>query len=111
MAGGKFVRGAALCRSRGLYADQSQLAVDDLIHNFGQVVLKLPLWEMRPNLRKIGDVTNVVTDTVGRIVVILKLKPHVRQQVDGFQNGDAVLPSTAEVVDLTATRVGEELRE
>ncbi len=90
---------------------QVQLAVNDLTYDFRQVVLKIPVREVGANLREVRNVTNVVADPVRGIVVILQRKAHVSEQINCFQNREAVLSSAAQVINLAKSRMMVELQE
>src|SRR2546426_6781613 len=63
---------------------------------------------MCPDFGQIGNITDMVTDPILIIVGVVQLESHVLQYLDRFEDGDAVLPASPEVIDLpTARRTAE----
>src|ERR1051326_9037459 len=81
-----------------------------LLDHCRQVVLQFPGGEMRLEFGHIGDITDVVTDARVLLVSVLHREAHIRQQGHRFEDGEAILPATTEVIDLTTARGAEEVQ-
>src|SRR6266849_6392860 len=75
------------------------------MNDFGQIVLDMPVGKMRADLAQIRNVTDMVPDPIRGIVTVAKVKSDFGQHVDGFQDGQTILPASSQVVDLTRSRV------
>ena len=65
---------------------------------------------MRTDLAQIRNVTDVVADPIRGIVTVAQVIADFGQHVDGFQDGQAVLPPSSQVVDLTRAGIPVELQ-
>ena len=63
---------------------------------------------MITQLRKIGNVADVIAGSMGFPVVMLQPMTQLAEHVDRFKNGDTVGPSAAKIVDFTGTWFLEE---
>jgi hypothetical protein len=53
------------------------------------------------DLSEVRNIANVITRTVSIHIGVVKPISKIAQPVDGFKNGQAVLPSAAKVVDFS----------
>src|SRR5207244_1279868 len=77
----------------------------------GEVILQLPIGEVRSDLGQIGNIADVIANTVLVFVGGVQVEPHVCQHINCFADGDAVLPASSEVIDLAAAGLAEEVQE
>ncbi len=66
---------------------------------------------MRPDLGQIGNIADVVANTVLVLVGGVQLEPHVYQHIHCFEDGDAVLPAASEIIDLATAGLAEKVQE
>ena len=65
---------------------------------------------MPPEFGQIGDIADMVTDPMLLLVYVLHLESHVVEDSNRFKDREAILPATAEIIDLATTRVAEEVQ-
>jgi len=74
-------------------------------HHFGQYIGDLmgypPRREMRLDLRKIRNVADMVADPILIASTVFELVAHLAEQRDGFEDGQAVAASPAEIINFT----------
>src|SRR5215813_10434798 len=76
------------------------ILLHQLAEDAGQVVLQLPVGEMRPDFGQIGNIADMVANPVLIIVGVVQFNSHVLQHVNRFEDGDAVLSAPPKVIDL-----------
>jgi hypothetical protein len=87
------------------------MPVRDLRDDGVQIMFDPPLWKVPSDLGYVADVADMVTDPVRRLVAGLQRKAHASEDLDGFQDGDAILASAPKIVHLATTGISEELKE
>ena len=65
---------------------------------------------MRPEFGQIRYIAYMVTDPVLLLIFIVYVKSHVRQHVNRFEDGEAILSATSEVIDLTTAGLAKEVQ-
>src|SRR2546425_11516986 len=85
----------------------SSIPLDELVHDPGEIVLEPPVGKVGSDLGQVGYVADVVAGSMAFVVLILQLVPHVGEQVDGLEDGEAVRSASAQVVDLATAGVPE----
>ena len=98
------------CSSGGIILQALSVVGDDLAENFVQADGDFPIRVVGLEFAEIGDVADVVA-----LAIFLAILPihffagHAFEFGNGFEHGDAVFSTAAEVVDLAAVRIRCEL--
>src|ERR1700729_142694 len=80
------------------------MAAPDLRQDTGKIVLWPPLREVRADFRQVSDIADVVADPIFILEAIAQIEAHFLEGGDRLQNREAILPSAADVVNLSAAR-------
>src|SRR5580704_3723904 len=80
------------------------MAAHDLRQDTGQIVLWPPRREVRVDFRQVSNVADVIADPIFILEAVSQVETHFLEGRDGLQNREAILPTAADVVDLTAAR-------
>src|SRR5262245_2940851 len=63
------------------------------------------------DLGQIGNIADVVANAVLVLVGGVQLESHICQHIHCFEDGDAVLPASSEIIDLATAWLAKEVQE